>query len=87
VVSGSYEFAKGHTTAQDRLYINNGKGGFERDYAAIPVEYDNGSCVRAADYDADGDLDLFVGGRSVSGAYPTSPASHILQNNRRNLPM
>jgi hypothetical protein len=81
VVSGSFEFPKGHTTAQDRLYINNGKGQFERDYAAIPVEYDNGSCVRAADYDADGDLDLFVGGRSVSGAYPTSPASHILQNN------
>jgi hypothetical protein len=81
VSSGSYEFAKGHTTAQDRLYINNGKGRFERDYSAVPVEYDNGSCVRAADYDADGDLDLFVGGRSVSGAYPSSPVSHILQNN------
>jgi hypothetical protein len=81
VVSGSYEFARGHTSAQDRLYINTGSGQFKRSLSALPAEYDNGSCVRAADYDSDGDLDLFVGGRSVSGAYPTSPASHILQNN------
>lgn len=80
VASGSYEFPREHTSAQDRLYINNGKGFFTRDFTAVPIEYDNGSCVRAADFDRDGDLDLFVGGRSVSGEYPTSPNSHLLRN-------
>jgi hypothetical protein len=50
VVSGSYEFPKDHTTAQDRLYINNGQGRFTKSFGAVPVEYDNGSCVRAAEF-------------------------------------
>ena len=79
-VSGSYEVPPNHAVAQDRLFINDGKGYFQQAAAALPGETTNGSCVRAADFDKDGDLDLFVGGRVVSGAYPTSPKNFILKN-------
>ncbi|MEK6481007.1 VCBS repeat-containing protein [Catalinimonas sp. 4WD22] len=80
VVSGSYEFPPDHSVNQDRLYINDGKGNYQISMTALPKLVSNGSCVRAADYDQDGDLDLFVGGRSVSGAYPLAPKSYILEN-------
>jgi len=80
VVSGSYEFPPYHLASQDRLYFNDGKGRFRWLPEALPKELSNGSCVRAADFDQDGDLDLFVGGRVVSGEYPTVPESYLLRN-------
>ncbi len=82
VVSGSYEIPPNHPISQDRLFLNNGKGQFTKSPGALPRDVANGSCVRAADMDADGDLDLFVGGRVVSGAYPVAPRSYILENQR-----
>ncbi len=79
-VSGSYEIPPNNPAAQDRLYINNGKGHFQKTIASLPKETTNGSCVRAADFDKDGDLDLFIGGRVVSGAYPTNPKNFIFKN-------
>ncbi len=78
-VSGSIE-SMDSLVYQDRLYKNNGNGIFKLDRSAVPAESASGSCVRAADFDLDGDLDLFVGGRVVPGKYPLPPKSFILRN-------
>jgi enediyne biosynthesis protein E4 len=81
VVSGGNEYVRGMTELQDRLYRNDGRGNFSRDKAALSPMDENKGCVAAADYDADGDLDLFVGGRSVAFAYGQVPRSFLLINN------
>lgn len=81
VVSGSNEPSESPEVLQDRLYLNDGKGNFKLDQNALPQMKTSGSCVRASDYDKDGDLDLFIGGRVMVGSYPMPVASYLLQNN------
>ena len=65
---------------QHRLFINDGKGNFQISPAAFPANKDNISTAIANDFDNDGDLDLFVGARCVSGEYGLTPQSHIYIN-------
>lgn len=80
MASGSSEFTPGTKNYQDRLYINQGNGKFTIAEDAIPLNYTSKSGVKAADYDHDGDLDLFIGGRVLPGKYPQPVSSIILRN-------
>jgi hypothetical protein len=80
-VSGGTDFRIGSKELSDILYLNDGRGLFSKaSEGAMPVEYSNGSCVTAGDFDSDGDADLFVGGGSIPGDFPISSPGGILIN-------
>src|SRR6266487_27738 len=80
VVSGGYVFKEGSPELKCRLYLNDGKGNFALKPNAVPNVFVNASCVKPADVDADGDMDVFVGERVIPGKYPETPASYLLLN-------
>ncbi len=84
VVSGSYEFNTNSPLLQDRLYINTGKENFNYCNDCLPEMKVAGSVVVPLDFDQDGDLDLFVGGRLIPGKYPYAPISTLLENRNKN---
>ncbi len=80
VTSGGNEFPENHKLFQDRLYINNGSGIFKKDKASVPKYHISSSVVKQGDYDNDGDLDLFIGGRLTPQKYPHPATSKLLEN-------
>ncbi|MBX2827062.1 MAG: VCBS repeat-containing protein [Flavobacteriaceae bacterium] len=64
-----------------RLYINDSRGNFTRSDATLPSTFQNTSTIAPHDFDGDGDVDLFIGSRSVVGIYGAAPRHLFLENN------
>jgi len=80
IVSGGNEFDPNTSILKDRLYINNGLGLFTFSDNSIPNNFSSGMRVSSSDFDNDGDIDLFIGGRVVPGKYPLPANSYLLEN-------
>ncbi|SNR44252.1 Repeat domain-containing protein [Lutibacter agarilyticus] len=82
VASGGYEIKAGNTLLQDRLYLNDGYGKFSKSTNILPEIKINSKGIAKADFDNDGDIDLFIGSRVTHGKYPLSEKPYLLQNNK-----
>jgi hypothetical protein len=65
---------------KSRLYLNNGKGIFTKSNTVIPSASANVAVIAPYDFDQDGDVDIFIGSRSVPGVYGIDPKHLLLEN-------
>jgi hypothetical protein len=81
VASGGNEANIGSMMLLPRLYLNDGKGNFIRSKNAVATNISlNASCLKPCDFDGDGDIDVFIGGRDIPGTYGITPKSYLLVN-------
>jgi len=81
IAGGDVQYTANSPYYKPRLYINDRKGNFSLQQTAFADSIRTiAGTVSAYDYDGDGDMDIFIGGR-VSKIYPEAPRSFLLQNN------
>ena len=79
VGSGGNDVGK-QTTYRTRLYLNDGKGNFSKHQNTLPSTFKNIATISPLDFDRDGDIDVFIGSRSVVGVYGVNPNHLFLEN-------
>ncbi|RYY57758.1 MAG: CRTAC1 family protein [Chitinophagaceae bacterium] len=78
--AGGNNVEMGMRELEHRLYMNDGQGNFSLDTKAFPSNNMNIATAVSADFDGDGDPDLFVGARSQPYNYSRIPQSYLLSN-------
>ena len=84
ILSGGFENEHNSKAYSDHFYLNDGKGNFTEASDLLPKNFTSKACVRAIDYDKDGDLDLFISGRVDPWNYPLPVSSFIYRNDSQN---
>ncbi len=85
IASGSYEFSEKSYQLKDCLYLNDGKGNLSKSEGKIPAFTVSTTCVKPADLDGDGDMDVFLGGGYIYGQYPIAYPSRLLINDGKGI--
>lgn len=80
ITSGGNEYEDGQIFTYDRVYLNDGKGNFTFSPGALNKVGNQGKALAIADFDGDGDQDVFVGGNVVAGNYGANPKHYLLMN-------
>ncbi|HWK03863.1 MAG TPA: VCBS repeat-containing protein [Puia sp.] len=80
VASGGNEYFGKDTILTPRLYLGDGKGSLTKQPHAFEDLFVNASCISPHDFNGDGFIDLFIGGRSIPREYGQVPQSYLLQN-------
>ncbi len=80
VASGGNEYYLVSEFLAPRIYLNDGKGHLLKKPDAFTDILMTASSVTANDFNGDGNMDLFIGGRAVPWEYGKLPSSYLLQN-------